>query len=71
VLRQNKLQLSFLLLDDRKLVWRPASVEAERRAPASGSWRLAGEILSIEDDDIAENALGQDPAFVFRDSSRL
>ena len=66
------------LLDNGHHVWRPAAVEAEGHANRQADRRdgLAGEVLSIQDHDVAEVALrvvdiGQHPALVFRDGARL
>ena len=66
------------LLDDRNLVGRPASVEAERHANRQTDCRdrLPGEVLGVKDHDVAEVAfrviyIGQDPAFVLGGGTRL
>src|SRR5262249_49074970 len=67
-----------LLLDGGKLVGRPPPVEAERYANRQTNCRdrLPGEVLGIQDDDVAEVAfwvvyIGHDPAFVLGRGSLL
>src|SRR5262249_3452408 len=67
-----------LLVDGGQPIGRPAAVESEGNTdwkPDRGD-RLPGEVLGIEDDDVAEVALrvvdvGQDPAFVLGDGTGL